>query len=43
MPDKRKCANCPNDLDPEKGFGALPGKPDILVCRDCYRSITNQN
>lgn len=42
MPGK-KCANCGKLLDPDEGVGSVPGLPGVLVCRPCYRSITNPN
>lgn len=39
----RNCGNCGKQLDPDEGVGTLPGKPNILLCRPCYKSITNPN
>lgn len=38
----KRCGNCGKKLDPHEGVGTLPGTK-ILVCRDCYKSITNPN
>lgn len=43
MATPKRCGNCNKELDPEEGVGTMPGKRDILLCRPCYRSMTNPN
>ncbi len=39
----KRCGNCGKELDANEGVGSLPGKPNIMLCRPCYKSITNPN
>lgn len=40
---KRKCTNCRQELNPNEGIGSIPGMPNALLCKRCYKSITNPN